>query len=66
MMNAISYEEAIELLVCSGRPLGDIEDAIEATPLSTEHKAALWLLAWSYPAARARRLLTRRTPAGRS
>jgi hypothetical protein len=65
MMNGTSYEEAIELLVCSGRAMGDIEDAIEATPLSTEHKDALWLLAWSYPAARARRLVTRRTPAVR-
>jgi hypothetical protein len=30
-----------------GTAFSHVEDVIDAAPLSTRHKAALWLLAWS-------------------
>lgn len=39
------------------KPFGAVEDEIDALPLSSERKAALWLLAWScLPRRRQRRL----------
>jgi hypothetical protein len=37
----------VEGLMEQGTAFSDIEDEIEASELSTVHKAALWLLAWS-------------------
>lgn len=31
----------------SGTPFGQIEDAIEATDLTSHEKSALWMLGWS-------------------
>jgi hypothetical protein len=41
------YERQVEEMVDRHRPFGEIEDAIEATELSTDQKAALWIVAWS-------------------
>jgi hypothetical protein len=37
----------VEAMMKQGTEFSDVEDAIDAAQLSTEHKAALWLLAWS-------------------
>lgn len=37
----------VEGMMKQGTAFADVEDAIDAAQLSTEHKAALWLLAWS-------------------
>jgi hypothetical protein len=37
----------VEGMMKQGTAFSDVEDAIDAAQLSTEHKAALWLLAWS-------------------
>jgi hypothetical protein len=43
-----SYRDAVTELVAAGEPFGDIEDAIdEVADLTTDEKAALWLLAFS-------------------
>ena len=39
--------EQVEDMMEQGTAFAHIEDAIEATPLSRDHKAALWLFAWS-------------------
>ena len=44
----ISYRDAVTELVKAGEPFGDVEDAIdEVTGLTTDQKAALWLVAFS-------------------
>lgn len=40
-------EREIEDMIVRSRPFGEIEDAIEATGLPTDEKAALWIVAWS-------------------
>lgn len=40
-------QEQVEAMMEQGTTFSDIEDAIDASELSTAHKAALWLLAWS-------------------
>lgn len=40
-------QETVEDMTEQGTAFSDIEDVIEASELSTVHKAALWLLAWS-------------------
>ena len=40
-------EEQVEGMMERGTAFSDVEDAIDTAKLSTEHKAALWLLAWS-------------------
>ena len=43
-----SYRDAVTELIESGAPFGDVEDAIDELPcLTTDDKAALWLLAFS-------------------
>jgi len=37
----------VEDLMGQGAAFSNVEDAIDTAPLSTLHKAALWLLAWS-------------------
>jgi hypothetical protein len=37
----------VEAMMEQGTTFSDVEDVIDATELSTVHKAALWLLAWS-------------------
>jgi hypothetical protein len=37
----------VEAMMERGTAFSHVEDAIDAAQLSTEHKAALWLLAWS-------------------
>jgi hypothetical protein len=37
----------VEAMMEQGTAFGRVEDAIDAAQLSAEHKAALWLLAWS-------------------
>lgn len=39
--------EAVEGMISRGTAFVQVEDAIDATPLTRHHKAALWLLAWS-------------------
>ena len=39
--------EQIEEMMGQGIPFGCVEDAIDGAELSRDHKAALWLLAWS-------------------
>jgi hypothetical protein len=43
-----TYERVIDEQLASGRPFEEIEQLIDATPLTSEQQAALWLLAWSY------------------
>jgi hypothetical protein len=43
-----SYRDAVTEQVKSGRPFGDVEDAIDSIDdLTEDEKAALWLLAFS-------------------
>jgi hypothetical protein len=39
--------EQVEAMMEQGTEFSDVEDVIDASELSTMHKAALWLLAWS-------------------
>jgi hypothetical protein len=41
------YQERVEGMIETGEPFGVVEDTINATALSEDQKAALWLLAWS-------------------
>lgn len=40
-------QERVEAMMEHGMAFSDVEDVIDASELSTVHKAALWLLAWS-------------------
>ncbi len=40
-------QEQVEAMMEQGMAFSDVEDVIDASELSTVHKAALWLLAWS-------------------
>jgi hypothetical protein len=40
-------QQQIEAMMEQGTTFSDVEDVIDASELSTVHKAALWLLAWS-------------------
>ena len=40
-------QEQVEAMMEQGTEFSDVEDVIDASELSTGHKAALWLLAWS-------------------
>lgn len=43
-----SYRDAVTEQIKSGRPFGDVEDAIDAVDdLTADEKAALWLVAFS-------------------
>ncbi len=59
-MPVAEYESTIEGLVLRGRSFREIEDVIEDAPLDDEHKAALWLLAWSYPDVRGHTIVATR------
>jgi hypothetical protein len=37
----------VEAMMEQGTAFSDVEDVIDASQLSSVHKAALWLLAWS-------------------
>ncbi len=37
----------VEAMMEQGTSFSDVEDAIDIAELTTEHKAALWLFAWS-------------------
>jgi hypothetical protein len=39
--------EQVEAMMKQGTAFSDVEDVIDDSELSTVHKAALWLLAWS-------------------
>ena len=39
--------EQVEAMMEQGMPFACVEDLIDAAQLSRDHKAALWLLAWS-------------------
>jgi hypothetical protein len=59
----------VEGMMKQGTPFAEVEDAIDDDPLSKDHKAALWLLAWSLrePATQRRdALLTLELLSGRS
>jgi ABC-type transporter Mla MlaB component len=40
-------QKQVEAMMEQGTTFSDVEDVIDASELSTVHKAALWLLAWS-------------------
>ena len=40
-------QEQVEAMMEQGTTFSNVEDVIDASDLSTMHKAALWLLAWS-------------------
>jgi hypothetical protein len=40
-------QQQIEAMMKRGTAFSHVEDAIDTAQLSAEHKAALWLLAWS-------------------
>ena len=40
-------QEQVEAMMERGTTFSDVEDVIDASELSTVHKAALWLFAWS-------------------
>jgi hypothetical protein len=46
-LNFDQGQEQVEAMMEQGTAFGCVEDAIDAAQLSAEHKAALWLLAWS-------------------
>ncbi len=46
-LNFDHSQEQVEGMMERGTAFTHVEDAIDAAQLSTEHKAALWLLAWS-------------------
>jgi hypothetical protein len=41
------YSLQVEAMMNAGVPFEDLEQAIQATDLTDDEKAALWLLAWS-------------------
>jgi hypothetical protein len=41
------YQHEVEELMATCRPFDEVEEAIDDAELPTDHKAALWLLAWS-------------------
>lgn len=46
----LSFDQSqaqVEAMMKQGIAFSYVEDAIDTAQLSTEHKAALWLLAWS-------------------
>ena len=46
----LSFDQSqaqVEAMMEQGTAFCDVEDVIDASRLSTVHKAALWLLAWS-------------------
>jgi hypothetical protein len=46
----LSFDQSqaqVEAMMKQGIAFSHVEDAIDTAQLSTEHKAALWLLAWS-------------------
>jgi hypothetical protein len=43
----LSYRDAVLARMRAGRPFGEVEDAIELADVSSDQKAALWLLAFS-------------------
>jgi len=47
---AVSFRDcrtAVDCQIDAGRTFGQVEDFISACPLDEEHKAALWLWAWT-------------------
>jgi hypothetical protein len=40
-------QEQVEAMMEQGTTFSDVEDVIDASELTTVHKAAVWLLAWS-------------------
>ena len=40
-------QHEVEELMATSVPFDEVEDAIDGAQLPTDHKAALWLLAWS-------------------
>jgi hypothetical protein len=60
-MHVAKYQNRIERLARSSRPFGEIEDIIDAAPLTGDQKAALWLLAWSYQDRRSQRRIAHET-----
>ena len=40
-------DEQVEGMIHEGKAFASVENAIDAASFSDEHKAALWLLAWS-------------------
>ncbi len=40
-------QQQVEAMMDGGMAFSDVENVIDACELSTIHKAALWLLAWS-------------------
>jgi hypothetical protein len=55
------YERRVKRLALTQRPFAAIEAEIDAAPVTEEHKAALWLLAWSYQRPRKQRRLAQET-----
>ena len=46
----LSFDQSqahVEAMMEQGTTFSDVEDVIDASELSTVHKAAVWLLAWS-------------------
>ena len=59
-------QKTIEQLLARRRPFDEIEDEIDAAPITGEQKAALWLLAWTYQPRRFQRRIARETLAALS
>ena len=54
----LSFDQSqaqVEAMMKRGIAFSHVEDAIDTAQLSTEHKAALWLLAWSLRSRRQQR-----------
>ena len=45
--NRSRASEQVEGMIQQGTDFARVEDAIDATPFRSNHKTALWLLAWS-------------------
>jgi hypothetical protein len=60
-MRVAKYQNRVERLARLSRPFDEIEAVIEASPLTSDQKAALWLLAWSYQDRRSQRRIAHET-----
>ena len=55
-----ALRQDVERRMLRGERFADVEDAINSSDFSSDEKAALWLLAWSY--VHPQRSAARRTP----
>jgi hypothetical protein len=60
-MTTADYESEIRHLACRSGAFDEVESLIDSAPLTTDQKAALWLLAWSFQDAPSQRRIAHET-----